>query len=122
MIRAVDLAGKLQLRPEASVAVRGAPADLVATIVGDRSQAEASVAEALVAFVRDAGELKETAPLLVDATQRAALTWVAYPKGGQLGTDLNRDVVRETLAPQGAQTVRQVALDDVWSALRLRAG
>ena len=45
---------------------------------------------------------------------------VAYPKGGQLGTDLNRDSLAATLKTHGIQPVRQVALDDVWSALRFR--
>jgi hypothetical protein len=43
------------------------------------------------------------------------------PKAGKLGTDLNRDRVRERVAEHGLATVRQVALDDVWSALRLKS-
>jgi hypothetical protein len=46
---------------------------------------------------------------------------VAYPKAGQLGTDINRDTLAASLTDRGAQPVRQVALDDVWSALRFRA-
>ena len=49
-----------------------------------------------------------------------AILWVAYPKGGQLGTDLTRDVLAELVKAHGVQPVRQVSLDDVWSALRLR--
>ena len=56
----------------------------------------------------------------VPPAERDALTWVAYPKAGQLGTDLNRDVLAELVKAHGVQPVRQVALDDVWSALRLR--
>ena len=37
---------------------------------------------------------------------------------GQLGTDLNRDRIRESIV--GLDTVRQVAIDNVWSALRLK--
>ena len=51
---------------------------------------------------------------------RDALTWVAYPKAGKLGTDLNRDVLAELVKREDVRPVRQVALDDVWSALRLR--
>lgn len=40
---------------------------------------------------------------------------------GKLGTDLSRDLVAELVKALGVQPVRQVALDDVWSALRLRA-
>lgn len=38
----------------------------------------------------------------------------------QLGTDLNRDVVWELLGDRGIRPVRQVSIDDVWSALRFR--
>jgi hypothetical protein len=45
---------------------------------------------------------------------------VAYPKSGQLGTDLNRNSLASLLAESDVQPVRQIAIDDVWSALRFR--
>jgi hypothetical protein len=48
------------------------------------------------------------------------VAWVGYPKGGKLGTDLNRDRLAEALAAHGIQPVRQVSIDDTWSALRFR--
>ena len=47
---------------------------------------------------------------------------MADPKAGQLGTDLNRDVFRAALEAYCTSTVRRVALDDTWSALRPRGG
>jgi hypothetical protein len=47
---------------------------------------------------------------------------VCYPKSGQLGTDLNRDSLAALLRTSGIQPVRQVAIDEVWSALRFRPG
>jgi hypothetical protein len=116
----VGINSKLQLKPDTTIALIDAPEHLEAAIVGTRTQV--AEAHALLVFVRDAAALEARTKQLVDAARREALTWVAYPKGGQLSTDLNRDVVRETLEPQGAHTVRQVALDDIWSALRVRAG
>ncbi|MFF4316935.1 hypothetical protein [Streptomyces sp. NPDC001507] len=49
-----------------------------------------------------------------------ALAWVACPKGGKLGTDLNRDTLAAALSEQGVRPVRQIAIDDTWSALRFR--
>ncbi|WP_157746255.1 hypothetical protein [Micromonospora inositola] len=49
-----------------------------------------------------------------------ALTWVAYPKGRQLGTDLNRDTLAALLSQRGVQPVRQISVDGTWSALRFR--
>ena len=59
------------------------------------------------------------APALV-AARRDKLAWIAYPKAGQLGTDLNRDILARELTGQGVQPVRQVAIDEAWSALRFR--
>ena len=59
---------------------------------------------------------------VVTAASADRLTWVAYPKSGQLGTDLNRDVLAALLTDEGVRPVRQVAIDDVWSALRFRPG
>jgi hypothetical protein len=54
----------------------------------------------------------------VAAARADRLAWISYPKGGQLGTDLNRDRLAAALAGQGVQPVRQVSIDDTWSALR----
>ena len=45
----------------------------------------------------------------------------AYPKAGQLGTDLNRDRLWEAGRAHGLEAVAQVSVDDVWSALRFKA-
>jgi hypothetical protein len=46
---------------------------------------------------------------------------LAAPVGGpELGTDLNRDVLARSLTAAGVQPVRQIAIDEVWSALRFR--
>ena len=65
--------------------------------------------------------IERAAPLLA-AARADRLAWVVYPKGGQRGTDLNRDHLARQLAPHGIRPVRQVAVDDVWSALRFRPG
>jgi hypothetical protein len=42
------------------------------------------------------------------------------PKGGQLGTNLNRDQLVTALVGQGVQPVRQVSISDTRSAWRFR--
>ena len=118
----MDLASKLQIKRGMSVALVNVPAGLMATIAPEAAAEDEFAADVLIFFARDTTEFKAASQHLAEAVRRDALTWLAYPKGRQLGTDLNRDIVREALATQGAQTVRQVSLDDVWSALRLRAG
>jgi hypothetical protein len=102
---------KLQLRPGQRIAVVGSgptfPAlDLAATT------ADAASAEAVLVFAKDRSELEPRLPMLADVAGRGGTVWLAYPKARQLGTDLNRDIIRDP--------VRQVSLDDTWSALRLK--
>jgi hypothetical protein len=72
--------------------------------------------------VKTLADLTARGGLVVEAAKADRLTWVAYPKAGQLGTDLNRDIIWRHLLTQGIQGVRQVAIDDVWSAMRFRPG
>jgi hypothetical protein len=74
----------------------------------------------VLAFVRTRTGLDAVEPAL-EAARADRLAWVTYPKGGQLGTDLNRDSLTAALIERGGlRPVRQVALDGVWSALRFR--
>ena len=45
---------------------------------------------------------------------------ISSPKGGELGTDLNRDQLVAALVGQGVLPVRQVSISDAWSASRFR--
>jgi hypothetical protein len=50
-----------------------------------------------------------------------ALVWISYPKQiSNLKGDLNRDVIREAMSGAGWQTVSIIAIDEIWSALRVR--
>jgi hypothetical protein len=116
----MELPTKLQLKSGQSLEVCLAPEsattllrDLVTS--GDR-------AAALLVFALNRETLEEQRSRIVAAVNDDRLTWVAYPKAGQLGTDLNRDSLAALLSESDVQPVRQIALDDVWSALRFRPG
>lgn len=75
---------------------------------------------AVLLFVRDLKTLEERGEPFFRAARADRLAWVAYPKAGQLGTDLNRDILWRSVLPRGIRGVRQVSIDGVWSALRFR--
>ena len=51
----------------------------------------------------------------------AAILWLAYPKlTSSLAADLSRDVIHKLAPGYGLDTVSQIAIDDDWSALRLK--
>ena len=111
----MTLSTKLQLPRDEPIAVLGLPAgvelDLHVTPTGDG---------AVLAFITQAEELDTTAARALQAARDDRLAWIAYPKAGQLGTDLNRDRLAALAMERGVRPVRQVVIDDVWSALRFR--
>jgi hypothetical protein len=116
----VMLAAKLQLKPGMTVAVVRAPEEIATELSAGRDPAGSDSADAVVVFAESRDQLATEAQPLVEAARRDALAWLAYPKGGQLGTDLNRDSVAALLSAHGIRAVRQVAIDEIWSALRFR--
>jgi hypothetical protein len=75
-----------------------------------------------LAFVTTQKELDRLSKLLATAADGDALLWFAYPKGTskRYTCEFNRDTGWETIRKAGFDTVRAVAIDDDWSALRFR--
>ncbi len=79
--------------------------------------------DAVLVFVLDQQAIKALAKALKKAlsTTEETLLWVAYPKGtGAVASDVHRDQGWAPLHELGYQGVSLVAVDDDWSALRLR--
>jgi hypothetical protein len=86
----------------------------------DVATTSAAKADGVLVFVKTLGDVDAKCGPLVGAAKEDRLAWIAYPKAGQLGTDLNRDILWKHLLEQGIQGVRQVSIDGVWSAMRFR--
>lgn len=77
--------------------------------------------DAVLLFVNSLEEAMRLAPAAIGAVRRGGLLWMAYPKGSsKVKTDVNRDRLWEAVKPLGWLAIRQIALDDVWSAMRFR--
>ena len=113
------LAKKLNLKDDAKVRVLGKPADVD---LDDIATTRATSADAVLAFVSRLADVDTTCAPVFEAARADRLAWIAYPKAGRLGTDLNRDILWQHVQGHGIQGVRQVALDDTWSAMRFRPG
>ena len=111
----MSIASKLQLEDGETVRLVNAPGGLDLDV-----DSTSRGGDAVIVFVRNRAELERHAKVALDHAVEDRLTWIAYPKAGQLGTDLNRDILRKLLEGKGVRPVRQVALDDTWSALRFR--
>ena len=109
----MSLATKLNLNEGETITVHHQPGDVDVDLpVGD--------GPAVLVFVTNRSELDQRKAPLVGAARKDELAWLAYPKAKQLDTDLNRDVIWELMGDDGVRPVRQVSIDDVWSALRFR--
>jgi hypothetical protein len=76
----------------------------------------------VLVFVTSCAELRQLAQPVVAQLNADALFWFAYPKKAskKYQTDLSRDDGWQTLGDLGFEGVRQVAIDENWSALRFR--
>jgi hypothetical protein len=120
ILSCMDIGAKLQIKPGHRIATLAGSDDVPSVAAGAETAGKPDAADVIVAFVRARAELDTVAAPAIEAARRDKLVWIAYPKAGKLGTDLNRDILRESLADRGVQPVRQVAIDEVWSALRFR--
>jgi hypothetical protein len=117
----VALHAKLQLEPGQRVDGVQLP-DAVASALSPDPADTGEYEPALLVFVVDRAALEDNRERIVSAAANDRLTWVAYPKSGQLGTDLIRDSLAALLMASGIRPVRQIAVDELWSALRFRPG
>ncbi len=113
----MSLVKKLQIQEGVKIRLVDAPDGLD---LSELPSTRSATASAIMVFVLDAKALEKREKSIVGAASEDRLTWVAYPKAGQLGTDLNRDKLAALLTGKGVRPVRQISLDDVWSALRYR--
>ena len=112
-----DLAKKLNVKAGMKLRIVGKPAGVSLTGIATTAS---SKADGVMVFVKTLAEVDAKCKPALDAAREDGLSWIVYPKAGQLGTDLNRDVLWKHLLDQDIQGVRQIALDDVWSAMRFR--
>jgi hypothetical protein len=75
-----------------------------------------------IGFAATQSECDHVSSTAANATEGDSIVWIAYPKGSskKYKCDFNRDTGWTVLGDAGFEPVRQVALDEDWSALRFR--
>lgn len=79
-------------------------------------------AEFALAFASTQAEVDRLSQALIKAGTADATMWMAYPKASskKFKCEFNRDTGWSKLGEAGFEPVRQVAIDEDWSALRFR--
>jgi len=112
----MDLSKKLQIPAGTSVLLVNSPPRFN---LGGQIPKKGSGAAVLV-FAVNSKQLVANGKHAIDAAKGNRISWIAYPKAGQLGTDLNRDKLYQLMRTHGIEGVRLVSIDEVWSAMRFR--
>ena len=124
----MDIFKKLNLKDQKEILVLQAPvsfepqlAALQAIVIKRDATAMETIDFCLVFATRQA-EVDAFARLIAQKTRGDAVVWFAYPKGSlkKYKCDFNRDRGWDELGRLGFEPVRQVSIDEDWSALRFR--
>ncbi len=119
---------KLNLKDQPAMLVLNAPASFepeLARLKGikiHRGLDSISEIQFSLAFVTRQSEVDALALQIAKSAKGDAIVWFAYPKGTskKYKCDFNRDNGWDAMGKQGFETVRAVAIDEDWSALRFR--
>jgi hypothetical protein len=83
--------------------------------------ASAEQVEAIQVFVANRAELEAEIPRLRPLLAPRGMLWISYHKGtSSVKTDINRDSIWAYARTVGLDAVAQVAIDEDWSAIRLK--
>lgn len=123
-----ELFKKLNLGAHRAICVFNAPASFepeLAALEGvtiDRDPKNPATVDFAIAFATTQKELDRVSTLLTAAGRGDMVLWIAYPKGTskRLTCEFNRDSGWGVLRAAGFDSVRVVAVDADWSALRFR--
>ncbi|HEX4027739.1 MAG TPA: hypothetical protein VHX18_08965 [Rhizomicrobium sp.] len=115
------VAERLQVKGERRLAVIGAPAGMDKRIGVQKARADVAEADVVLLFTPSRAAFDAGLPAVLKKMSKTAILWVAYPKlTSKLAADLSRDVIHKLAPKHGLDTVSQIAIDDDWSALRLK--
>ena len=119
---------KLNLKQQQTILVVNAPTSFEPELLALKGVAvlrdpkKAKVVHFALAFATKQAEVDALSEILASNAQGDALIWFAYPKGTsrRYTCEFNRDTGWQAMRSAGFDTVRQVAIDEDWSALRFR--
>ena len=121
-----SLVKKLLIRPEQRLLILNAPPDYITRLgklpkgVTVAHQPDGQF-DFVHLFVRTVADLNRLGPVAISAVKPDGIFWISYPKrSSKVESHITRDVGWHVIEKAGLEGVAQVAVDEVWSALRFR--
>ena len=117
---------KLGLKPRMRALVLRAPSGYMNSLSPLPDQVEISqdlggIHEFVQFFAMKKSDIVGSAKKVLQSAAPGALVWISYPKRASgLDSDLSREIVWSAMEGTGWRPVSQIAIDEVWSALRFR--
>lgn len=119
---------KLNFKGESTVYLLSCPAEIEhlfqvdSTIKISKDIPTSSQIKFAIAFTTTLDEVESVAQFFQNRSAGDATVWIAYPKGSskKYKCEFNRDTGWQAMGEAGFEPVRQVAIDEDWSALRFR--
>ncbi|MEH0155000.1 YdeI/OmpD-associated family protein [Limibacter armeniacum] len=127
MIDISAITQKLQLKAEYNILIINAPEEYLHYLGSlnlssvDTEVAKGQAYQFVQVFAHNKAELKKLVPTAVKVLDKKGILWCSYPKKSSgIKTDITRDTGWNIMENLQYVPVSQVAIDEVWSALRFR--
>jgi hypothetical protein len=119
---------KLNFKQPKSVLIMNAPGSFEPEVrklprkIVNRDLAQVDTVDFALLFVQKRAQVAAVSKALAKKAAGDSVVWFAYPKGTSKSyqSEINRDSGWEPFTALGFETVRLVAIDEDWSALRFR--
>jgi hypothetical protein len=119
---------KLNLKDQSEILIVAAPSSFepeIQALTGVSIRRDARSAKSIdfaLVFVTTRAAVDAAIKLIAGKAAGDVVLWFAYPKGTskRYASEINRDTGWDSLSSAGFETVRLVAIDQDWSALRFR--
>ena len=110
---------KLGIKDGFSIALLGAPSDVVKELGIARKANSSAPLDYIHLFVRTQAELSEKFPIWAARLAPAGMLWISWPKKSSgVESDLTDNVVREIGLAAGLVDIKVCAVNDIWSGLK----
>jgi hypothetical protein len=111
---------KLGLVEGGTLVLLDAPTELALEVPTGVTVLERGKAQVVIAFVPQRAAVAPAVKVARARVEDTGKLWFAYPKAGQLATDLHRDLLGTALSELGFEPIALVSIDDVWSAMQVK--